>query len=608
MTPHSGLPTISVMRKTRIVCTLGPSTEGVEILARLLEAGMNVARFNMAHGDHDYHAAMMAKVREASRQTGIPVALLIDIKGPEVRTGVVANGGTIELRPGSDILVAADDSPCTGTQISVTYSDLPDQVTPGRHILIADGLIDLEVTSVEGRLTRCVIRSGGQLGSRKNVNIIGIRSRLPAITDKDRVNIDFAVKHGMDFVAASFVRKPDDILEIRRILLAESSLLQIIAKIEDQEGVDNVDEIIRVADGLMIARGDLGVQLPTEEIPLVQKRLILKCHEQNKPVITATQMLDSMIYNPRPTRAEATDVANAIFDGSDAVMLSGETASGKYPVQAVQVMDSIARVAEDSPEYESRVRRFFRLDDSSEDVAQSVARSAFLVAREIHAAAILAPTLHGNTPRLISKYRPAQDIIAVTPSDVVQRRLLLYWGIVPLFAELGEDSDAMLNKSLAVAMAHGLVKTFDRVVILAGIPVHSPIMLNTVRVHFVGNVLAKGQRGFGGYRAGRIVRVEDSLDAELRLKHDDSEVLLARFLTPDFLPLLTGLRGIILEESSYLSEEQILRQSPNAAVIAAVPGAMAILEDGFTVTLHGEEKVVYEGMMPAPPLPTPPER
>jgi len=586
------------MRKTRIVCTLGPSTEEVEILSQLLGAGMNVARFNMAHGDHDYHAAMITKVREASRGTGIPVALLIDIKGPEIRTGIVANGGTVDLKQGTEVLVAADDSPCTDQQISVTYRDLPDQAAPGKHILIADGLIDLEVLAVSGRLTRCAVRNGGKLGSRKNVNIIGIRSRLPAITDKDRENIHFAVGHDMDFIAASCVRKADDILEIRRILLGEASHLQIIAKIEDQEGLDNVDEILRVADGIMIARGDLGVQLPTEEIPLVQKRLILKCHQQNKIVITATQMLDSMIYNPRPTRAEATDVANAIFDGSDAVMLSGETASGKYPVQAVQVMDSIARTVEESPEYESRVRRFFRLDEAGEDIAQSVTRSAFLVAREINAAAILAPTLHGNTPRLISKYRPAQDIIAVTPSDVVQRRLLLYWGIIPLFAELGEDSDAMLNKALAAAMEKGLVKTFDRVVILAGIPVHSPIMLNTIRVHFVGNVLAKGQRGFGGYRAGRIVRVEDSLDAELRLKHDGSEILLARFLTPDFLPLLTGLSGIILEESSYLTEEQIRDKSPGAVVIASVGGAMAILEDGFTVTLHGDEKVIYEGMMP----------
>jgi pyruvate kinase len=347
----------------------------------------------------------------------------------------------------------------------------------------------------------------------------------------------------------------------------------------------------------MIARGDLGVQLPTEEMPLVQKRIILKCHDQNKAVITATQMLDSMIHNPRPTRAEATDVANAIFDGTDAVMLSGETASGAFPVASVRVMDSIARTVESSPEYESRVRRFFRLDDIGEDTAQAVTRSAFLVAREIRASAIVAPTLHGNTPRRISKYRPSQIILAVTPSEPVLRRLLLYWGIHPLLCDLADNSDTMQNNALAAAMEKGLVKTFDKVVIVAGVPLHSPVMLNTIKVHFVGNVLAKGERGFGGYRSGKIVRVVDSLDAELRLKHDDTEILLARFLTPDFLPLLKGLAGILLEESSYLSPEQIQEVAPAAAVIASVPSAMTQLEDGFTVTLHGEECIVYEGII-----------
>jgi pyruvate kinase len=361
--------------------------------------------------------------------------------------------------------------------------------------------------------------------------------------------------------------------------------------------VANSDEIIRVSDGVMIARGDLGVQLPTEDVPLVQKRIILKCHDQNKAVITATQMLDSMIVNPRPTRAEATDVANAIFDGTDAVMLSGETASGQHPVLAVQVMDSIARTVECSPEYQSRVRRFFRLDDIGEDIAQAVTRSAFLVAREIRASAIIAPTLHGNTPRLISKYRPSQTILAVTPSKSVQRRLLLYWGVHPLLCDLADNSEMMQNNALAAALEQGLVRTSEKVVIVAGVPVHSPIMLNTIKVHFVGNVLAKGQRGFGGYRSGKIVRVEDALDAELRLKHDDTEILVARFLTPDFLPLLSGLRGILLEESSYLSPEQIRAMAPQAAVIASVPGALAQLEDGLTVTLHGDEFVVYEGII-----------
>jgi pyruvate kinase len=584
-------------RKTKIVCTLGPSTEEAGVLASLLRTGMNVARFNMAHGSYEYHAAMMARVREASRLTGIPAALLIDIKGPEVRTGVVPGDGRVELAAPGEVTVTVDDGPCTENRISLSYRDLPDQAVPGLHILIADGLIDLEVIEVRGREIRCLVRTGGTLSSHKNVNIIGIKSRLPAVTEKDVENLRFAVENDMDFVAASFVRKPEDILEIRRILLAEGSRMHIIAKIEDREGVENIDMIIRVADGIMVARGDLGVQMPTEEMPLVQKRIILKCHDQNKTVITATQMLDSMIHNPRPTRAEATDVANAIFDGTDAVMLSGETASGKYPVEAVRVMDSIARTAEASPEYESRVRRFFKLEGNDEDIAQAVTRSAFLVAREVQATAIIAPTLRGNTPRLISKYRPSQSIIAVTPSEMVQRRLLLYWGVEPLQCDLADNSDDMVNNALAVALGKGLVKTADKVVIVAGVPIHSPIMLNTIKVHFIGNVLAKGERGFGGWRSGKIVKVEDALDAELRLKHDDTEILLTRFLTPDFLPLLKGLRGVILEESSYLSPEQIQGACPGIAAIGSVTGAMVVFEEAFTVTLHGEEMVIYEGIL-----------
>jgi pyruvate kinase len=585
------------MRKTKIVCTLGPAAEDVGVLGKLLTAGMNVARFNMAHGDEAYHAAMISRVREASRATDIPVALLIDIKGPEIRTGTVAGDAPVELHAGGTVRVTVDGTPCTAERISLTDTELPDQVGPGTHILIADGIIDLEVVEVKGRETLCVVRVGGTLGSHKNVNVPGIRSRLPAVTEKDAANIHFAASQDMDYVAASFVRKPEDILEIRQILLREGSRMHIIAKIEDAEGVENIQEITRVSDGIMIARGDLGVQLPTEQVPLVQKRIILGCHDQNKAVITATQMLDSMIVNPRPTRAEATDVANAIFDGSDAVMLSGETASGRYPVAAVEVMDSIARTVEESPEYQSRVRRYFRLDDEGQDIAQSVTRSAFLVAREIGASAIVAPTLHGNTPRLISKYRPSQPILAVTPSEAVLRRLLLYWGVTPILCDLADNGELMQTNALAAALARGYLKTSDKVVVVAGVPVNSPIMLNSIRVHFIGTVLAKGERGFGGWRSGRIVRVQDSLEAELHLKHDDTEVMVTRFLTPDFLPLLTGLRGIILEEHTYLSPDQIRAACPGIASIGSVPGAMTKLEDGLTVTLHGDERVIYEGIL-----------
>jgi pyruvate kinase len=585
------------IRKTKIVCTLGPATEDPSVLLEMLRAGMNVARFNMAHGDHDSHAAMIARLREASRSSGIPVATLLDIKGPEIRTGVTAGGGAVDIITGSAVTVTTDDSPCTPSLVSITYKDLAEQITPGKHILIADGLIDLEVTAVEGGMTRCVVRSGGTLTSHKNVNVLGIRSTLPAVTEKDKINLGFGVEQDMDYVAGSFVRKPEDVLEIKQILRSHGSHMHVVAKIEDGEGLSNIDEIIRVSDGIMIARGDLGVQLATEEIPLVQKRIILKCHDQNKPVITATQMLDSMIVNPKPTRAEATDVANAIFDGTDAVMLSGETASGKYPVPAVRIMAKIALAAEDSPEYESRVRRFFRLEESEDDTAKAVARAAYLVARDIRAAAILAPTLRGGTPKLISKYRPSALVLAVTPSEIVQRKLLLYWGVVPLIGEIVEDSDAMLNNALQTALDKGYVKNFDRVVTIAGVPVHSPVMLNLIRVHFIGTVLNKGKRGFGGYCSGRIVKVIDALDAELKLKHDGSDILLVKFLTPDFLPLLKGCKGIIIEESSYLSREQIVSVEPAMVSIAEVPDALATLEDGLAITLHGVECVIYEGVL-----------
>jgi pyruvate kinase len=581
------------MRKTKIVCTLGPSSDSVETLAHLLEAGMNVARFNMAHGTHESHAATAERLRSASRQTGIPVALLLDVKGPEIRTGVAER--PVELVPGAEVEVTVDGGPCTSGRISVTYRELPAQVTPGSRILIADGAIELEVLSVRGGVIRCVVRTGGTLGSRKNVNVPGLHTLLPAVTEKDVGDIRFGARAGMDYVAASFVRRAQDVLDLRRTLISEAADLGIIAKIEDQEGLANIEEIVRAADGIMIARGDLGVQLPTEQVPLAQKRIVLRCHEHNKAVITATQMLESMIENPKPTRAEATDVANAIFDGTDAVMLSGETANGKHPVAAVQTMDRIARAVEESPEYEARMRRWLRIDDLREDIAQAVTRSAFLVARDIRAAAILAPSLRGSTPRMISRYRPRQVILAVTPSEKVQRRLLLYWGVVPLIGSLAADSDDMQNSALKAALARGLIKNADRVVILAGVPVNSPIMLNMIRVHFVGNVLNKGKNGFGGYAVGRIVKAEDARAAGSALKGDDTEILLTRFLTPDFRPLLKGLRGVVLEESSYLDRQEIEAAQPGLVLVSSVPNAFGTLEDGLTVTLHGEQFMIYEG-------------
>ena len=586
------------VRKTKIVCTLGPTASEVPVLSALLRAGMNVARFNMAHGTEEEHEARAGRLREAGRATGIPVALLIDIKGPEIRTGTVTGGGSVVLEAGRSVTVTGEPVPCTAELVSVSWAGLPGLLEAGRHLLIADGLIDLEVTAVEAGRVRCVVRSGGELGPHKNVNVPGVRTRLPAVTERDERHLAFAVRLGMDFVAASFVRRPEDVIDVRTRLFDLGSRMQVIAKIEDEEGLANAAAIARVADGIMVARGDLGVRLAVEEIPLAQKRIIAACQLERKPVITATQMLDSMIRNPRPTRAEATDVANAIFDGTDAVMLSGETASGAHPVAAVETLDRIARAVEVSPEYASRVRRWQRLEDALDDTGLAVARSACQTARDVRAAAIIAPTLRGNSPRLVAAWRPAQPVIAVTPDEAVRRQLLLTWGVVPLHADVTDDSDALLDNALRAAAAAGHLARGDRVVMVAGVPVNSPAQLNLVKVHFVGTLLARGRRGFGGFRTGRVVRARDAADARARLKADGTEILVTRELAPDLLPLLAGVAGLVLEEPSALSREDLEAAAPGLVAVSAVPDGMRHLEDGATVTLHGEAFAVYEGVVP----------
>jgi pyruvate kinase len=371
----------------------------------------------------------------------------------------------------------------------------------------------------------------------------------------------------------------------------------VIAKIEDHEGLDNIQEIVRISDGIMVARGDLGVQLPVEDIPLAQKRIIALCNDRNKPVVTATQMLDSMIENPRPTRAELTDVANAIFDGTDAVMLSGETATGRWPSRACATLDRIARAVEASPEY--RQERFggFRVVDESTDIGGAIAKAAFVVAADVEANAIIAPTLRGNSPRLLSKFRPAQPIIAVTTTTAVQRQLLIHWGIIPLVADVVDDSEGMVQNAIKHALEQGLVQQGDRVVTAAGIPLRSPIPMNTIKVHILGNVLNRGQRGLGGSTTGRVVKAEDADDARRRLRLDQSEILVTRVLSEEHEELLGGLRGAILEDRSQLAPDRILAANPDFVIIGEVPGAMGSLEDGITVTVDGDEKIVYEGVM-----------
>jgi pyruvate kinase len=584
---------------------MGPAVESVDKVRALIHRGMNIARFNFSHSDHAYHAAGIARVREAAALEGVPVALILDTKGPEIRTGPIRDDKTITLKTGDalEVLAEADAAGAYGPdgaytenrRITVSYAALADDIRPGARILIADGLIALETLAVEGRIIRCRVSNGGELGSRKNVNIIGVHTRLPAMSEKDEADLRFGHEQGMDYVAASFIRKAQDVTIIQKYLASLGSDMPVISKIEDEEGLLNIEEIIRVSAGIMVARGDLGVQIPPERVPLEQKRIIRLCNTEGKPVITATQMLDSMIRNPRPTRAEAGDVANAILDGTDCVMLSGETASGSYPEAAVEVMDSIARTVEASEEYERNLNERRQALDLDQDLAQVIAGSASRIADRIGAACLVAPTLSGQTARMVSRYRPRRPILAAAPNEKVRRRLLLYWGLVPLPVQQEEDSEAMIQGAIGAVIREGFALPSDKVVVTAGLPVHSPVTSNNIRVHVIGNVLARGGRGFGGRCTGRIVKAANLDEASKVLRNKGGEILLTHTLDASFIPIIRISQGIILEGASELSRDMLKLVNPRIVYVAQVDGAMKNLEENLTVTLDGAEKTVYEG-------------
>lgn len=557
---------------------------------------MNVARFNFSHGNHDFHRAMHAKLLAASAETGIPIATLLDTKGPEIRTGSLLNEQPISLQNGDTVVLTTDEIDGTNERFSISYKRLPSEIRPQNHILIADGVIDLEVTRVEQNEIFCVVRNGGIFGARKNVNVIGVRTSLPAVTEQDKADLCFAAEYAFDFIAASFVRKPSDVKEIREVLEANipagRSFPLIIAKIEDQEGLDNVDEIIRVSDGVMVARGDLGVQVPSYRVPIIQKEIIRKCNRAKKLVITATQMLDSMIRNSQPTRAEVADVANAMLDGTDAVMLSGETASGAYPIAAVQMMSQIAVETEKSS--------FSHVSDEIREkqistMADTISKTAVLTAADIGADAILAPTLHGNTPKLLSKYRPEQPIVAVTPFDYVQRRLLLCYGVYPIVSPQVKNSDEMIAHAIDEAVVKQLLHPFDKVVITAGVPVNSPIMLNTIRVQILADVVGKGLRGYGETVCGQVVTAENAAEAMKKIAGVSNPILVARYMDESYFSVLPLVSGYVLEEFSSVSIEQIHAHNPDVVAIAGARHITSALTDGQIVTLDGRERLILLG-------------
>ncbi|MFL1671539.1 pyruvate kinase [Paenibacillus dendritiformis] len=472
------------MRKTKIVCTIGPSSESLENIKKLIMAGMNVARLNFSHGDFDEHGNRIKNIRQACSELNKTVAILLDTKGPEIRTGKLAVE-PIDLVQDEYVTLTTEEILGDKDRISVTYKELPQDVEVGSTILIDDGLIGLSVVDIQGTEIKCKIVNGGTIKSKKGVNVPGVKISLPGITEKDANDIRFGIEQGIDFIAASFVRKAGDVMEIRNLLEENNAgHIQIISKIENQEGVDNLDEILEVSDGLMVARGDLGVEIPAEEVPLVQKRMIEKCNLAGKPVITATQMLDSMQRNPRPTRAEASDVANAIFDGTDAIMLSGETAAGKYPVESVLTMSRIAEKAESALEYHEILAKQSSKQQATvtDAISQAVANSAL----ELDAKAIISSTQTGYTARMVSKYRPKAPIIAVTPSEKVMRGLCLSWGVVTVKSEAANSTDEMFDEAVRGGVKTGIVSEGDLVVITAGVPTGCAGSTNLIKISQIG--------------------------------------------------------------------------------------------------------------------------
>ncbi len=456
------------MKKTKIICTMGPNSDDREVMKQLLLNGMDVARFNFSHGTHDEQRARYKQLREVAEEVGKPVAALLDTKGPEIRTGVLKDGKKVSLKEGQTFTLTTREIIGDETITHINYSGLNEDVAAGNKILIDDGLIELEVEKVEGTEIVCTVINGGELGEKKGVNVPNVKIKLPALTEKDKEDIRFGIKQGFDFIAASFVRTADCIREIKSMLDSEGSAIKVIAKIENAEGIDNLDEIIAVADGIMVARGDMGVEIPAQEVPHIQKEIIRKCNEACKTVITATQMLDSMIRNPRPTRAEVTDVANAVYDGTDAVMLSGETAMGKYPVDALKMMVSIVEETEDYLDY-SAYRRRKVTEENMKNISNAVCAASVSTAHDIGADYIIAPSITGFTSMMLSKWRPAARIIGMSPSTTTVRQMMLQWGVTPVWSRRAESTDELIENSLEELKSGNVIKSGDLAVITAGI-------------------------------------------------------------------------------------------------------------------------------------------
>ena len=576
------------MRKTKIVCTVGPATDSIDVLRDLMKSGMNVARFNFSHGDYETQKRRFDMVCRLRNELGLPIATMLDTKGPEVRLGKFENDEPVKIQDGDTYTLTTRDILCNTKEGCVSFKRLPHDISAGNRILINDGVVELLAEKVTETDIICRIIHGGVLSNNKGINVPGVKLSMPFLSDADMNDLEFGAKQGFDFIAASFVRTAADVREIRRLLDSVGSKIRIIAKIENQEGVDNLSEILSVSDGIMVARGDMGVEIDFTEIPILQKQMISQCVACGKPAITATQMLDSMMEHPRPTRAEITDVANAIYDGTSAIMLSGETAAGKYPVEAVRTMDAIAVRTEGEIDYTKRMKRL--AGSSRLSIAAATAHAACTTAADIGADAVITVSQRGTTAQMVSRFRPATTVIACLLDEQVRRQMSLYFGVVPLMMPYASSTDELVDFAVEAAEKADLVKQGDLVVVTAGVPVGVAGTTNMIRVHLVGGFLLNGV-GIGTKNASGPLCVCRSQE-DVAAKFHPGDVLVVPYTTNDLLSYIRQAAAVISEESGGNSHAATVGLTLDKAVIVGATGATQRLRDGTMVSVDCVRGVV----------------
>ena len=576
------------MRKTKIICTLGPASQSEQVIRELMLAGMNVARLNFSHGSYEEQKGKLDLVKKVREELDLPVALLLDTKGPEIRTGMLENG-KIELKKGQSFVLTTEDILGNEGIVSISYKELVHDVKPGDSILIDDGLIGMKVSKVTEKEIYCVVENGGTISNKKGINVPGVSLSMPFISQKDYDDIVFGIEEGFDYIAASFTRTADDILAIRRILEEKGCQhIKIIAKIENLQGVENIDEILRVSDGIMIARGDMGVEIPLEDVPVIQKKLIQKIFESGKPVITATQMLDSMMKNPRPTRAETTDVANAIYQGTSAIMLSGETANGQYPVEALKTMVKIAIRTEADIDYDARFKRRTIMDRP--DITNAVSHATCTTAVDLHAAAIITVTKSGRTVGMVSKHHPGCLIIGCCMDDYVCRQLNLYWGVQPLLLDKEDDAEVLFRRAVEAAEKAGLVSRGDLTVLTAGVPLGITGTTNLIKVQVAGRILVTGTGITKKKVCGSLCVVKDA--EELKKNFRAGDVIVAPETTNEMVEQIKTSSGLIVEQKGANSHVAIVGLTLDIPVIVGASNATEILKSGAVVMVDAETGTV----------------